>query len=194
MIWFANLTFKNSFFLGRKNSDFYSYYYDYFTNDMLCRWFYTTEEDQRERSDGKKWLLSFWPLPPSNPNPRKAPPTTAEDPTVTREGWRFDWRLKVSYSFKQTSDRALFFVLRERVRAGEVSGPRRQRGGRMGATRWAGLPCCGRPRWAGTRRRPAPWRSWCRASGCKRRNPGSSRQAEDGNKDAKTQLQYLQRL
>lgn len=47
-------------------------------------------------------------------------------------------------------------------------------------------PCCERRRSADTLHTPAPWRSWCRAAGCRRRNPGSFHLAAHTHKHTHT--------
>lgn len=61
-------------------------------------------------SSGEKWILSLWP-PTHSPGlvakRRKGPLR----PPVGKSGMRFGWQFTVSYSFKQTSKTAFFFVL-----------------------------------------------------------------------------------
>lgn len=136
MVWFVNLwTLKSSFDLD--------YYFYYFTNHSKCcagnSTYSRTEEILRDSvwrpAREKRWeeMTVILATPPFQ---------SEKSPSHHRgEWWRSDWRLKVSYSFKQTSDRALFFVLQKRVRAGEASVASQRRGsaGCRGWTRRGGV-------------------------------------------------------
>lgn len=100
---------------------------------------------------------------------------------------RFGWQLTVSYSFKQTSNSAFFFVLQNVSKSKKCqllsAGGEHNIYVKMQPLTvilcmfCAHKPCCEHPRWADTPHKPTPWHSWCHASEYRRRNLGSSHQA-----------------